>query len=191
MHPQMYSLRQLRVKSLAQGQLNKRFWGGGVWYMLPSLEKVGNEKGLDEEALASNTYPMKDEPSLRLHPKVIHQDSLVHQFFHWFLWLFLSLLVKSKAPLSLVSKCKKNSKEDDTNHSYSHGCFISCQIHSQIQQRAILPSPGRFSKVLWLHPYKLCCRGYQTCKEEHRYAGLGFSLQSTAVELEMKWVKEI
>lgn len=38
---------------------------------------------------------------------------------------------------------------------------------------------------------RLCCRGHQSCKKEQSYAGLVVSLQSTAVELEMKWVKEI
>lgn len=51
--------------------------------------------------------------------------------------LFVSLLVKSKAPLSLVSKCTKNSKE--------HGTNILTRTY-----RATLPSPGCFCSLLWL-----------------------------------------
>lgn len=111
MHPQTYSLQQLRVKSLAQGQLNQRFWEGGVWYMLPSHQKVRNGSSLDEGALPSTTYLMKDEPLLRLQPKVIHQDSLVHMVLKWFYDFSFPCLSKAKPAWVWFQNVRKTQKK--------------------------------------------------------------------------------
>ncbi len=65
---------------------------------------------------------------------------------------------------------------------------FSRQACSKVQHGATLPSPGSLCSSL--SHYQLCRRGDQTSLEEQVQI-LVLSPHSTAVELEMKWVKEI
>lgn len=154
-HPQMYLLNLLTVKSLAQGQLDKRFWEGCECYLLPSLQKDGNTAFCKWKWFRREGFTLhhKTDEGWTLTPATSKGNSprfSCPSALSLILWLFVSLLVKSKAPLSLVSRCKKNSKEHGANHSCSYRLCISCQSCSQIPRRATLPSPGSSWSLLWL-----------------------------------------
>lgn len=144
--------------------------------MLTSLQKTASCEWIGEKAMSSTSQS-------GWHPNVIHLDPLPSAL-SLILQLLVSLLIESKACLSLVSKCRKSSKRAWNKPSLLTQCvFLMKSIH----HRATLPSPGSLFLELWLLPTQTVLQRVLIFVG----SSLVFSLQSTAVELKMKWVKEI
>lgn len=185
-HSQMYSL-QLKVKDSCPRATWQKVLRRCSMLHTVSLQKGGRAAFCKWKQFRWELYCPPHawcEHLLRLQSEVSHKDSLVHQHF-WF----------HDCPCSWRAKqfgfkmWGKNSKGHDINQCSSQR--LSCQTFLHIQHRATLPSPESRCSLPFHLFHRLCCRGHQTCKKEQSYAGMVPSLQSTAVELEMKWVKEI
>lgn len=87
---------------------------------------------------------MKDGHLLRLHPRVIHLDSLVHQLFHWFYNCPRPFLSRAKLLWVWFQNARKSQMVQTAR------LCITCQVYSQIQHRATLPSPGSLSSLRWI-----------------------------------------
>lgn len=140
----MYSLKLHRIKSLAKGQLNKRSWEGSECSIFPVLKRWENcimwMNRWGGFVLPHITWATSKCNSPRF--SCLSALSLILQ-------LLVSLLVESKACLSLVSKCRKNSN-NMAQTILTHTDFVF--LIKSIQHGATLPSPGCLYSLLWLFP---------------------------------------
>lgn len=91
------------------------------------------------------------------HPNVIHLDPLPLAL-SLILQLLVSLLIESKACLSLVSKCRKNSKRAWNKPSLLTQTLYFLWSLFIIEQHCH-PLAVSFNDSAF-YPHKLCCRGY-------------------------------